>query len=270
MDAPSASSASLASLFAIGAAAWPALALDEATFAARAEAVARDGGPIAEEHAADFFLACACAAGSVPAIRALDDLLRADATRPVARVDGNPAFVDDALQLVRVKLVAGDAPKIADYAGRTPLRRWLVTVAVRTALNLRRGKENEPRETLESTIGAAVGGAVDLALVRERYRGAFEDGLRASVGTLSDRERTLLRMNLVEQVGIDRLARVYGCGRSTVARWLASARDKLLDGIRAHLRATLGLSLAEVESLAAVVRGDLDVSIARLLGSAER
>jgi RNA polymerase sigma-70 factor (ECF subfamily) len=254
-----------AALFAAGSAAWPSIAVDSVAFAARAEAQSRAGASVPLEHAADFYLACACAEGSAAAIRALDGILRSETVRSISRIDSSSAFVDEALQTVRVKLIAGDAPKIAEYVGRSPLRRWLVTVAVRTALNLRRGKENEPRETLESTIGVAVAGGPELALAREKYRAAFEEGLRVSIATLTDHERTLLRMNLVEQIGIDRLARIYGCGRSTAARRLSAARDKLLDGIRTHLRSTLGLTAAEVESLAAVVRSELDVSIARLL-----
>jgi RNA polymerase sigma-70 factor (ECF subfamily) len=105
----------------------------------------------------------------------------------------------------------------------------------------------------------------ELTLAREKYRVAFEEGLRRALGVLTDRERALLRMNLVEQMGIDRLARIYGCGRSSFARWLSTAREKLLHELKASLQAELSLTSGEVESVAVDVRSALDVSIARLL-----
>lgn len=254
-----------ASLLAAGREAWPTIDLTPEVVAAHLDAHAKRGNVVMPEHATDFYLACACASGNEAAARVLDEIVRTGLVKAVARIDARPAFVDDALQALRVKLLMGDSPKIGTYSGKSALRKWLGTAAVRTALNLQRGKENEKREGLTSTIGQDVARGPELAYVRERYRDAFEGALRAALGQLSERERVLLRMNVVERMGVDRLARVYGCGRSTVARWLATARDNVLVIVRAQLRDQLGVTPSEVESLAAALRSDLDVSMARLL-----
>lgn len=257
--------ASLDDVLAAGRAAWPTVALAEATLAAHLRAHEQRGSAVDPEHAADFYLTCACAHRDPAATRALDDIIRRDLVRAVARVDARPAFVDDALQALRVKLLTGEPPKIATYGGKSPLRRWLGTAAVRTALNLRRGKENDVHDAITSALGAGVARGPELSLLRERHREDFERALRVALEQLTDRERTLVRMNVVERMGVDRLSRVYACGRSTVARWLSAARAKLLDSIREQLRRELALTDSEIESLAGALRSDLDVSIARLL-----
>lgn len=257
---------SIASVIAAGLAAWPTIAVDPEELADHVERIERDGTLITPEYHSDVYLACACALAIPAATRALEEILKRDTTRMITRIDASPAFVDEALQLLRMKLLTDDPPKIADYAGRSALARWIGTAAVRTALNLKRGRVDVSDNSLESKIGEDVARGPELALAAERYKGTFEDGLRMAVAQLTDRERALLRMNLVEQMGVDKLARVYGCGRSTVARWLQGARAKLFEVLQGHVRATHGLTETEAASLAVVVRGDLDVSIARLLG----
>ncbi len=55
------------------------------------------------------------------------------------------------------------------------------------------------------------------------------------------------------------------CSRATAARWVASARQDLLDGTKAQLARELALSGEEVESVIRVVRSRLDLSVERLL-----
>jgi RNA polymerase sigma-70 factor (ECF subfamily) len=255
-------------VLAAGRTAWPNVVLERDTVARYLEAANADGDGVPPEHAADFFLACACAVGVPEATRALDGLLRREVARSIARIDARPEFVEDALQSLQIKLLTGDEPKIATYGGKAPLGKWLATAGARTALNLRRGKDNEPREAITSAFGENVACTPELAYLRDRYREAFEEALCAAVGELTERERVLLRMNLVEHLGVDRLSRVYGCGRSTVARWLAAARAKLLDSVRARLREQLKITDSEIDSIAAAVASHLDVSVARLLDPA--
>ena len=248
-----------------GRAAWPAIALDADAFAAHLEAHTQRGNAIPLEHAGDFYLTCACALGVPEATRALDDIVKRGLVRAVARVDARAAFVDDALQALRVKLLTGDRPKIATYSGKSSLRRWLGTAAMRTALNMRRDRERDDHDALTSAVGAHVARGPELSYVRENYREYFAAALRIALAELTERERALVRLNVVERLGVDRLSRVYGCGRSTVARWLATAREKLLASIRVQLKEKLGVTDSEIESLAGALRSDLDVSIARLL-----
>src|SRR5262249_26465617 len=57
------------------------------------------------------------------------------------RLDRDPAFLDEVRQALRVRLLVapeGGRPRIADYAGRGPLRAWVGVAALRVALNLKR------------------------------------------------------------------------------------------------------------------------------------
>ena len=254
--------------FAAGQIAWPTVRLDPQAFAAHVASHDPNGADTPLEHAADLYLACACVHGIPEAVRAFDEILTSGVARAIARIETNAAFVDDVTQTLREKLLLGAPPKIAEFGGRAMLRNWLATAAVRTALNMRRRKDDVARASLASSLGPRVVHGPEVEYLRARYRDVFEAGLGATLATLTERERTLLRMNLVERVTLERLATVYGAGRSTVARWVVAAKDKLLAGTRAHLVKTLGLSSSEYESLAAQLRSDVDVSLFRMLKEA--
>jgi RNA polymerase sigma-70 factor (ECF subfamily) len=191
--------------------------------------------------------------------------------RALARVDRSPEFAEDAAQTVREKLFVappGALPKIAEYAGRAPLRAWLRAVAVRAALNLRRGKASEPHDTLDGGYDDRLVTSSDpeMRLAKAHHKAALEDAIRAAVERLSPKERTLLRLHLVEGSSIDVLAAHYQVGRSTAARWLAAAREALREHTRTELSARLGAS--NPASVAAFVRSQLELTVRSLFGEA--
>jgi RNA polymerase sigma-70 factor (ECF subfamily) len=260
---------SLEEALSIGRAAWPEVGLDGEVFARHLAAHARDGAPPPLEHAADLYLACACAHGSAQAVLALDTLLVGSTARAVSRVDSSTAFVEDVLQAVREKLLLTRPPKIGDYAGRATLKSWLATTAVRTALNMRRRKDDVAGAELRSSMGDQLAQEPELQYLRDRYREAFEQAIRESLASLSPKERALLRMHLGERMSVDRLGVVYRVSRATAARWLAAAREQLLERTHRHLREKLRLTPSELDSLGALVRSQLDVSVVRLLDDDE-
>ncbi|AGP40143.1 hypothetical protein [Sorangium cellulosum] len=66
-------------------------------------------------------------------------------------------------------------------------------------------------------------------------------------------------------LSIDVLGAHYQVGRATAARWLAGAREALRELTRAELVAKLGLTESQYASLARLIQGRLDVSVASLL-----
>jgi RNA polymerase sigma-70 factor, ECF subfamily len=222
--------------------------------------------------AADAYLACACVEDAPGAVVAFERAFAPLIGRVLSRVDGSPAFVEDAAQAVREKLFVaapGSPAKIAEYAGRAPLRAWLRAVAVRAAISLHRGKAAEPHDPLEADDERLLAGAgldPELRLSKARCKAAFEGAVHAAVARLSPRDRTLLRLHLVEGLGIDMLAAHYQVGRSTAARWLSSARDALREHTRAELSARIGPR--DLSSVAALVRSQLELSARGLLGEA--
>jgi RNA polymerase sigma-70 factor (ECF subfamily) len=221
-----------------------------------------------DEHTEDLALASSAAKGDPEAIRVLDGMLRECATWAARRVDRAAAFADDVAQVMRERLLVGDAPKLDEYAGRAPLRSWLSTIAMRVALDMRRNKADRPHEELASTDGPVLR-EPELDYLRERYREHFKAAVREALAAAPAKDRALLRLHLGERLGIDKLAALYDVGRSTAHRWLGEARDRLVEATRTALCARLDVTSSEYESLAALVRSDVAVSVVRLLEEAE-
>jgi RNA polymerase sigma-70 factor (ECF subfamily) len=258
-----------AALYEAGRAAWPEVVLEPDLFGRHVAALA-DREPVPADHAGDLFLACACANDVPGAAAVLQRSFGKDLERAVSRVSSERAFVADAVQALyeRVLLARADAPpRIAEYAGRAPLRSWLVASAMRVAFNLRRSKSDAPHDALSSGTGAIVDAAPELEILRRRYKGELEDAIRKALTSLPARDRTLLRLHLVERMGIDGLARSFGVGRSTTARWLAAAREALLEHAQSAFRERVNVTPSEFESIARALKSDLDVSLAAHLGS---
>jgi len=258
-------------LYAAGRAKWPEIALDQDRFAQHVASLATDGAPQVDR-AADLYLACACALGVAGAVEAFERTYATDIERTVARVNKDVAFVRDATQAVRERLLIArpDAPpRIVEYGGRAALRAWLASAATRVALNMRRGKAEQPHEELRSNANMMIANATapELAVLRARYKDDFEEAIKDALRALPSRERAILRLHLAERTSIDGLATIYGIGRSTAARWLAAAREQFLDNTRAIFCKRAGIASAEFDSIAAALRSDLDMSLVTHLAS---
>jgi RNA polymerase sigma-70 factor (ECF subfamily) len=217
----------------------------------------------------DLYLAFACALGVAPALEAFAHTVLAGVDAHVARFDASAAFKDEVRQILATRLLVappGEAPAIADYAGRAPLSAWVRIATIRAALNLRRGKAGEvERAAMREVDELAAAGDVELDVIRRRYRPAFEAAIARALAALPVRDRTLLRLRLVEGVEVDRIATMYGVHRTTMTRWLADVRAKLCDETHRILTAELGATDAELDSLAELIRSQLHVSLVRLL-----
>jgi RNA polymerase sigma-70 factor (ECF subfamily) len=257
-----------AALLDAGRAAWPGLRVDEAAYRLHLERLARDAAPPVER-ASDLYLAFACSLGGADALRAFDPILIEAVRSSATRVDPSPDFASEVAQVLRKTLLVDLPPKIATYAGRSALRTWLGVAALRAAQRLLRRKGDDPKARAPETdiaLPTPTEGP-EGAYLRARYREHFADALRAALTTLSPRERTYLRVHLVERASTERLGEIHGVSKSTAARWLAAARERLIAETRAQMKARLGLSRSEYESLVGLVRSDIDVSVARLLGT---
>ncbi len=216
------------------------------------------------EHADDLRLASAAARGDAAALREVDALIAA-ADPAVRRIDGAAAFVDEVRQAVRVRLLVGAPPRIAAYAGRGPLRAWIRIAATRIALDRKRGGARAV--SADEVLGELVGREPDAELrhLKTQYRVEFRDALTAALAALEARPRALLRLHYVDGVRLAAIGRLYGVHESTASRWLQQAADAVADDARRRLTARLSLSADTLDSVARMVRSQLDLSIARLL-----
>ncbi len=246
--------------------AWPELPLGEECFMRHLAAHTERGSLPPLEHAADLFLACACAAGVKGAAAAFERTYRGSLERAVARVDRTK--VDEGLQVVLVSLLVAEPPgepRIVAYGGRSTLRTWLATVATRATLKLHRRRGDQRHESLGAFVEAFVADEPELALAKARHGPELEASFRAAVAALEPRQLVLLRLHHAKGWSIDRIGGLYRVGRSTAARWVAAARDALLGRAKENLRVALNLTLTELESLVALLRSNFALSLVRLL-----
>jgi RNA polymerase sigma-70 factor (ECF subfamily) len=251
--------------------AWDTFAVEDAQFvpyiAARVAASATPARSIAELHAADLYLACACVAQVSEALDAFESYLHG-AAKFIRHIDASPAFVDEVTQLVRSRLLVGQegAPaRLTQYGGRGPLSSWVGIAAQRTALSLVRGSHARLASNDQVVEDFPVGSDPELDYLKVRYRNEFRTALSQSIALLPARDRVILRLHVVDHVSHDRIAVMYRVNQSTVTRWIAQARDAIARNTQRILRDRLHIDTAEFESLAALVVSQLDLSLGRLL-----
>lgn len=174
----------------------------------------------------------------------------------------DPSLIDEVAQQVREKLLV--EKRLAGFTAEGPLGAWLRAVAVRLALNARRpGAREVPCADLPDQPLADPD--PELALLRARHRAAFKTAFEAAMHGLSSRERTLLRLTTLDGLSLASVGQMYGKDASTVSRWLAAAREALLEGTRAALATTLKLDSNGLDSVMRAADSELNVSLARLL-----
>jgi RNA polymerase sigma-70 factor, ECF subfamily len=258
-NATATSEARMAAVWTAGRARYPTLSVSRAALTAHLRALEHHGDD------ADLYLACACAHADPVAHQLLEHHVFAEVAGFIARVDSSPQVADEVRQQLRERLLVareGQPPRIAEYAGLGPLGAWVRVAALRLALDVVTGPA--PVEFTEAPALAAPNDP-ELALIRSRYQGAYQEALRDSVQALDVRERTLLRMNVIDGLSVDRLGEVYGVHRATAARWLTRAREHLLDETYRLLSERLKVPLGELRSLTKLLRSDLHLSLQRLL-----
>jgi RNA polymerase sigma-70 factor (ECF subfamily) len=258
-----------------GRAAWAGLRLDPEVFAAYVgehvppEADTDVDAVLCEIQAADLYLACACAHGVPGAARAADEAYLSSLSSVLHHVDSSPAFADEVRQIVRDKLFVsadGGPPKIVSYSGRHPLAAWMRVAARRVGLGLRREDDVRARAGAAALAEALPAGVdPELDYLKARYRAEFREAFQAAVAALTERERVLLRLSLIERLSHEKIALIYGVSQPTVTRWIARARGSIAEGTQRILCERLRLDASEIHSIAKLVYSELHLSLSRWL-----
>jgi RNA polymerase sigma-70 factor (ECF subfamily) len=256
-----------------GHATFPQLPLEDATFAAhlgRVVAVSESGlDPLDTLAVEDLYLACACLAGLPRAAATFEARHGATIRGAIGRIVAESDADEAQQQLVQSLMVGSEVSpaKIGTYAGKAPLDRWVGVSAQRAALMWLRENRAEARARDAAANEAALITIPhpEIAYMKERYRGEFEAALGEALKRLPDRDRVLLRLHLVNSVSVEKIGKMYSVSQPTASRWLAAARERLLDDIKQALGARLGTSSGELASLAGMVASRLDLSLSALL-----
>jgi RNA polymerase sigma-70 factor (ECF subfamily) len=256
---------SLVAAFEAGQERWPGVALPFADFAAHMEA-SDVGDPDLSLCGADLFLATACASGDTAAIRQFDATFIVGIDKRVARFGLPPDKVDELRQKVRTKLLVGPSPGIRRYRGRAPLGAWLHITAVRVAVDV----ANLPSATevdVDLLDLVAPDETPEIEAVRRQYQDRFRAALEDSFRALSAREKTILRLQVVDGLNIDAIGAIYGVHRATAARWIVGIRARVYDRLRQEFAARWNASSSELRSMVRLLRDQIQITAKRVLGS---
>ncbi len=224
----------------------------------------------------EIFLACACALGDSAAIAAFERQYFSAISVALSRLSLGRDEIAEIEQILRVRLFVSDPegevgalPRIVVYAGRGQLGGLLRVAAVRAGLNLLRDRgrlESHAGDGLEEIPIAT--DDPELANLKAQHRIAFKAAFEEAISSLAPRERTLLDLSVVKQLGIDKISAIYSVHRATAARWIASARDELTRAVYRSLEKRLGVRARdELDDLLPLVESQLELSLERLLRS---
>lgn len=219
---------------------------------------------------ADLYVACACGQGDARALAWIERAIMSKARAYVGHIDSSPAFVDEVVQQLREKLfVATERPPgVLEYRGRGSLESWVRIAAVRLALNLKRSDKRAnvgASRDSDATEVAAPGPDPELQMVRALHREHFRDAFHATLGELSSDERAVLRMHYLDGLTIDEICLGYRVHRSTVARWIERARQRVLSETLRRMKASRAADSREVDSTMRFFESQFDVTVQGLL-----
>jgi RNA polymerase sigma-70 factor (ECF subfamily) len=249
---------------------WPHVHLDLADLLHHVEALGLDGP--GDLHVQDLYLVAAVLNRDERALAVLEQTQLAPARSSIERVHRSADFVDDVLQELRLKLLLGPAPRLGAYRGRSPLTGWIKVTAVRLAYDLARAGVFRRREVRDAPLEEVAAQAIDadLVLLKTSLGPRFQEALSAALDGLAARDRTVLRLHLIERLSIDQIARPYGVHRATVARWLKEVRDRIVTEVHARLLGAGGPSSSVIDSLGRLVVSQLRLGLESRGGSRAR
>jgi RNA polymerase sigma-70 factor (ECF subfamily) len=140
--------------------------------------------------------------------------------------------------------------------------------AIRTAIDLQRHRGTRD-EQKNSSPGELATVDPELDYLKQRYRDTFNAAIRRAIAALGTDQRDILRRHFVEGLTLDDLAAQARVHRVTIARRIAAARQAVGDEAHRLLEAELRANGAEVDSLARIMRSQLDLSLPGLLQDRE-
>ncbi len=247
-------------------AAYPGVTLSDTDFAAhlRDKLAARGDGAALRIN--ELFLACAASRRDEAAIAHVERETFGEVEAAYRRFSDLGLTLDDVKQRLREKLFLTDPPAIAGYAGAGVLRGWVRAAALHMLLNIsQRERREEPTDAALFDIVIGAEPNAEAAYVKLTCRGEFEAAFALAMSQLDAREKSLLRHAFVDGRSVDAIGEIYGGHRSTAARWVATARARLVERTRADLMRRLGVSDTEAHSIiAAALSGVGSMLIAKL------
>ncbi len=160
---------------------------------------------------------------------------------------------------------------IAAYDGRAPLATWLRVCATRIGLR-ERDRERRFERRDDHQLDQIAPGVPDpeLEYLKRLYGASFRDAFGEAVASLPPRARNLLRLSVLDGLGIDQLGAIFHVHRATAARQLKEARATLVAATRERMRVTLAISESELESIMRMIHSMADITLGQVLRATPR
>lgn len=269
-------------------AAWPTLAtavtvevvlalwaakLATATAAATQPATTDCATQLSKLRVADLLLAAACSAGHAQALALFEANYLSAVPRAIARIVPSQSDIAEIQQQLREMLLVRPAStpptsaRICELAGQGDLGGLVRVIAIRTALNARRAQRRHVESDDEIAVAVLTSGDnPEFVAMRNQHHQLLKAILAQALAALPAKERTVLRMHIVEAMSIDDIGAAHGVHRATAARWLERIREALRKDAMRLLRIEVG-DQTHLDSLYRLVDTQFDISFKRLVAA---
>lgn len=254
LDASDTESGAMLEAYALGRTIWPELTVTHEQFRAQA-ARANGGSAKAPACAADFYLSVACANADEHAHAVLEARYFPTLVQLVRATITDSAAVDDVMQEVRLRLLAGPQPKIGSYRGQGSLAGWLRRVAVHAARDHFRVEKIERRRQwmLYNAQNAELRASTSTSDERLDDRGQLqgcEHAWRKALQDVGTGDLDLLQRRFALGMSIDALSPLYAVHRATIARRVQRVAHRMRRVAREALGSEhQGLSPRELDAM---------------------
>jgi RNA polymerase sigma-70 factor (ECF subfamily) len=225
----------------------------------------RATGSPGELRTSELYLACACARGDNTALAVFEAQYLAEVPAFVAHLRLPHDRLEELQQNLRRELFVADQrpPKIASYSGRGALGGWLRVYATRAAVKLLRHQVCL-EEDAQLTEHAALNDDPELGFLKQADQAIFRRAFGEALSTLPVQRQLYLRQHHIDGLSMDELATLHRVPRSSVARWIAEAREQILRETKKRLRKDAGLSDSECQSVLRQVQSRFDRTFSSL------
>jgi RNA polymerase sigma-70 factor (ECF subfamily) len=220
-------------------------------------------------HAADLYLAAACAQNSEGAWRRFDAVFRKDLNHVCCHL-GYGVF-PELVQTLWSDLFLPDRSgqsRIASYDGRSSLGTWLHVIVTHRVINELKRKSNAVQRLicLPEVVDHRALSSVEARPHSSRYETTVKKCLEAACKTLTSQEKSILLSRYDEGLRLGEIARLLHVHQSTVTRQLDRILKKLGDEVRTRLSKDYGFKKTEIDECLATVAEHLEsISIISLI-----
>lgn len=220
-----------------------------------------DGGVLT-----DLFLSRACLRSIPSAVGRMHALLLLESQAISRRLGLSPDDADEIHQRALLRLWVAEpprTPRLVSYRGEGRLGAFVGRCIAHVAADWLESRKRLSTEGLEGVRLLAPD--LENKTARLEFRDRFQKALKVALGTLSERDRSLLRLHHVNHLATSQVAALHGVHRVTVFRWLADIHRSLEHSVRRQLKLSEGLATSEFRSVARELHSELSFNLSRVL-----